>query len=355
MPVSFAPIRVFLVDDSPLALLLLKRMLATSPEIEIVGTARDGKEALSQFEKTRPKVICTDYQMPVMNGLELVKETLAVYPRPILVISSLISARDHAEALPLLAAGAVDVFPKPTATSPFEQTARDLVRKIKILAGVYVVSRRKPTDWDVKPSVEAGATKIASVLPSARPLKIVAIGASTGGPQVLQTILSALPAQFPCPILCVQHISTGFLEGLVKWLDDHSRLRVKIAQNGEIAQNGTVYFPPENRHLEINEQGQIKASDQPSVDGHKPSVTVTFESVAKNYRRYGMAILLTGMGSDGAGGLHEVHQVGGLTVAQNEESCIVFGMPRQAIERGAAQVILPPAEIAQYLIQAAKS
>ncbi len=356
------PIRVFLVDDSPLALVLLKRMLATSPDIEVVGTARNGREALAAFERTKPQVICTDYHMPDMDGLALIQETMAVFPRPILVISSTIDPAERHKAFPLLAAGAVDVSAKPDANTPFEQAAAELVQKIKLLSGVMVFTRRSP-------NAAAGAVSSGTIVsrapfpapaPAAPPvlqarkanlIRMVAVGASTGGPQALQTIFSGLPARFSCPIVCVQHISLGFLSGLVEWLDAQCRLRVKIAANGEVAVPGTIYFAQENTHLEFDGQGRLIYALSPPVDGHKPSVTATFESVARHYRHSALGVLLTGMGSDGASGLESIMRAGGTTLAQDKASCVVFGMPQQAILRGAAHFIQSPDEITRSLIR----
>lgn len=354
MIVPFSPIRVFLVDDSPLALALLKRMLETSKDIEIVGTARNGREALAMFPGTKPKVILTDYQMPVMDGLALVRETMVVYPRPILVVSSLVTDSDHTDALPLLAAGAVDVFPKPSGADPFEATAQKLVHKVKLLAGVFVVSRRPGPHAPVSPlsrsslPVPAATNSAATSPPPSRLLagtRIVAIGASTGGPQTISSILSPLPVNFPCPIVCVQHISLGFLQGLVGWLDQQCKLKVKIAETGERAVSGTVYFPPENAHLEVLPGGLLNIARTPPVGGHRPAVEVLFASVAKSYGRNALSILLTGMGADGAQGLLAVSRAGGITIAQSEASCVVFGMPKQAIDLGAAGYVLSPEEI----------
>lgn len=359
------PIRVFLVDDSPLALVMLKRLLATSPDIEIVGTARDGREALAAFKRAMPDVICTDYHMPNMDGLALIQETMAVFPRPILVISSTIKPDERHNAFPLLAAGAVDLFPKPCADTPFEQAAAELTQKIKLLSGIMVISRRASTSNAVargavteRPSAEARSGDTTSdaapevVLPHKTGLvRMIAVGASTGGPQVLQTIFTGLPADFPCPILCVQHISQGFLNGLVEWLALQCRVRVKIAEDNEIAVPGTVYFAPENTHLETNGRGRLIYAPAAPVDGHKPSITVTFESLAQHYRHSALGVLLTGMGSDGASGLDSIRRAGGTTLAQDEATCVVFGMPKQAIARGAAQFVLPPAEITTSLIR----
>ena len=378
------PIRVFLVDDSPLALVMLKRMIATSPSLEVVGTAHSGREALEQFERTRPEVICTDYLMPDMDGLALIQRTMEVFPRPILVISSTVDPAERHKAFPLLAAGAVDVVTKPSGAESFEQSAAELVQKIKLVSGVAVISRRAPNAGMAKtdlaktvfkstdvarpplttPSRAAvregdSAAKIQSdpLTPCRFPIRqnnlirLVAVGASTGGPQVLQSIFSSLPANFACPILCVQHISPGFLRGLVEWLASQCRLQIKIASNGELALPGTVYFPTENTHLEVDRQGHLVTSHAPPVDGHRPSATATFESVARCYGHSALGVLLTGMGSDGASGLESIARAGGTTLEQDEASSVVFGMPKQAILRGAAQLVLTPTEITRALIR----
>jgi two-component system chemotaxis response regulator CheB len=185
---------------------------------------------------------------------------------------------------------------------------------------------------------------------SFRGVKIVAIGASTGGPQALHTILSQLPPKFPVPVVCVQHISEGFLKGLVDWLGSECHLPVKIAPAGERPQPGIIYFPPEQKHLEFDNQGRFLYSSMGPVSGHRPSVTVTFNAVAKCYRRAALGILLTGMGRDGADGMLELFKQGGITIAQNEASSVVFGMPREAIALSAAQYILPITEIAPMLL-----
>lgn len=178
----------------------------------------------------------------------------------------------------------------------------------------------------------------------------MAIGASTGGPQALYTILKQLPANFPVPILCVQHISEGFLQGLVDWLAAECFLRVTIAQPGEFPKPGTVYFAPERQHLQLDTQGRLTTVSTPAVSGHRPSVTALFQAVATCYPRSAVGILLTGMGRDGADGLQAIAQAGGTTIAQDEQTCVVFGMPKEAIALGAAQHILAIGEIAPMLL-----
>jgi two-component system chemotaxis response regulator CheB len=341
-----APIRVLLVDDSPLALTILQRMLAASPEIQVVGTARNGREALALIPQLQPAVICTDLHMPVMDGLELTREVMLRYPRPMLVVSVSVQQDDTTNIFRLLEAGAVDVCPKPRSglVTDDAHVTQELIGKIKILSGVVVF--RKHRCASLTP-VSPGHAQPAVIGPAA--VRMVAIGASTGGPQALQTILTELPPDFPVPILCVQHISEGFLQGLVDWLASQCRLKVKIAQPGELALPGTIYFPQERTHLQIDDNGRLMSSLAPPLEGHRPSVTLTFQSMARSYGSAAVGILLTGMGRDGAEGMRAIAQVAGITIAQDEESCAVFGMPKQAIDLGAAQYILPLHEIARAL------
>jgi two-component system chemotaxis response regulator CheB len=331
-------IRVLLVDDSPLAITVIKRMLLKSPEIEVVGTAGNGREALNLIPLVTPDIICTDLHMPKMDGLELTKEIMRRRPLPILLVS--ISGRKESHsAFEVLEAGALDIFLKPGADddSEREKAGAELIRKIKILSAVHVFRRNEPgtASW----STEFGLPAELSIVHPKTRLRIIVIGASTGGPQALQTILSSLPANFPLPIVCVQHISEGFLQGLVDWLGSLCGMKVEIAEAGAFPRGGTIYFPREGHHLKIDGQGMFKISSEPPLDGHRPSVTVTMKAVAEYYKDSALGVLLTGMGKDGAEGLLAVKKAGGMTVAQDEESSIVFGMPKQAIELGAASYI----------------
>lgn len=364
-----APIRVFLVEDSPVALTILKRILSNSPDIKLVGTAPNGIIALEQIPLVQPQVICTDLHMPKMDGLELTRRIMAHTPRPILVISASVHAQEDAHnVFELLQAGALDVFPKPSIGSlaDYEPIKQDLIHRIKILSGVKVFTRhasrletananRPLTPLPGKPeTLRSQATSNAPCLTVVAPLaqpKIVAIGGSTGGPQAFHAILKRLPATFPLPVLCVQHISEGFLQGLVDWLAAECALRVQIAQPGETPRPGSVYFAPERKHLQVDTQGRLTTPITAAVSGHRPSVTVLFQSIAACYPHASVGILLTGMGRDGADGLQAMAQAGGITIAQDEQSCVVFGMPKEAIALGAAQHILPIHEIAPMLLQ----
>lgn len=343
------PISVLLVEDSPVALEILDRLLASSPDIKVVGKACNGKEAIDLIPKLQPKVICTDLHMKEMDGLELTKQVMANHPRPILVVSTSVQKENTNTIFELLQAGAVDVFPKPNTglASDYEQVKRDLINKIKILSGVTVFTKRQT------PPVKSPSSVNNFVFPTntTRTIRAVAIGASTGGPQALHKIIAQLPANLPVPVICTQHISKGFLQGLVDWLDSECKVKVKIAQVGEIPTPGTVYFAPDDNHLEIDTQGKFIYGSPLPVDGHCPSVTVSFRSVAKFYGRAAMSILLTGMGKDGAAGMQAVAQAGGITIAQDEKTCVVFGMPSEAISLGVAKHVLPIQDIAPLLLK----
>jgi two-component system chemotaxis response regulator CheB len=342
-------IKVLLVDDSPLALTILKRMLAKAPEIEVVGTAVNGREALLRIPQLRPDVICTDLHMPVMDGLELTKEVMARHPLPILLVS--VSAQaGSVNAFNVIEAGAIDLVLKPRADLELddERVALELVTKIKILAGVHVFGRAR-ADAAAKPGRPERGTVRAMRLPQAA-VRIIVIGASTGGPHALQVILTRLPASFPVPIICIQHISTGFLQGLVEWLDPQCRMKVEVAKAGAAPRAGTIYFAEEESHLRMDAGGKFLLTAEPPHGDHRPSVDVTMKAIAAHYGNAACGVLLTGMGKDGAEGLLAIRMAGGMTIAQDEATSIVFGMPKQAIALDAAGYIAPLNEIGPMIV-----
>lgn len=337
-------IRVLLVDDSPMALHILQRLLSLSPDIQVAGTAADGVEALELLPALNPDVICTDLHMSGMDGLELTRAVMNRYPRPILVVSVSVEP-DSPNVFRLLEAGAVDVYPKPRAIldADHEKLARELAKKIRILAGVHV-HRRVETAPRAPPPLPPPF----SLSPPA-PVRMVAIAASTGGPQAFREILSHLPPAFPAPVVCVQHIGGDFLTGMLTWLAEVCPLSVRKAAQGEIPQAGTVYFAPEDAHLEFDERGRFALSDAPPCDGHRPSATVTLRAAARRFASGAVGVLLTGMGRDGAEGMADIAAAGGITIAQDEASSVVYGMPREAVALGAAQQVLPLEQIAPAL------
>lgn len=337
-------IKVLLVDDSPLALAVLKRMLAVSAEIEVVGTALDGKEALELIPRLDPQVICVDIHMPGMDGIELTREVMARYPRPILVISVSVTHAGSVNVFKMLEMGAVDVFPKPKGEEEIVGTAPELVQKIKILAGVRIIGRlRQGAPKAAPPRIELKTNP-----------QLIVIGASTGGPQALLEVFKGLPADFKLPIVCVQHISKGFLDQMIEWLAKGSKLKMKVARDQESPQEGVVYFPPEDKQLKFDPEGRFVVSDEPAYEGHRPSVTVTMRSAAKCFGDMAVGVLLTGMGNDGAEGISEIARAGGMTIAQDEASSVVFGMPKQAIELKAVRHIVALENVAEALTQIQK-
>lgn len=335
-------IRVLLVDDSLLTLTILKRMLARAPEIQVVGTATNGKEALDRIPVLRPDVICTDLRMPMMDGLELTKAVMQKFPRPILVLSVSVQKEQTANIFKVLEAGAIDVMAKPLGNVEMDWglDAEKLVSKIKILAGVVAIRRRGK---EPEPP--------ANIPPPTTLPRIIGIGASTGGPQAFQEILSHLPASFPVPLVCVQHISDEFMAGMVEWLAPQCGLRVTSAATGIEPQPGTAYFPAPGLHLIVNGEGRLGCSNAPPYGGHRPSISLTFNSLARHYGNSAVGVLLTGMGRDGVEGMRAIAQAGGTTIAQDEETSLVFGMPKEAIAANAARHVLPLAEIAPALLK----
>lgn len=356
-------IRVMLVDDSLVALTILKKMLNESPDVEVVGTAANGMEALEMIPRVNPNVICTDLHMPRMDGLKLTREVMQRHPLPILVVSVSVQDGDDENIFQLLEAGAIDVFPKPRGGldgAMDRGLTRELLTKVKILSGVVPIRRHRR-------GVPASAISAPQAAPAPRlggaPCpKMLVIGASTGGPQAIMEILSELPADLPMPIICVQHISIGFLTEMVEWLNKHTPLQVCIAREGETPVAGRVYFPPEENHLLFDEHRRFLASRDgvheffmESAPWHCPSVDVTFHSAVMAYGREAMGVLLTGMGRDGAEGMAAMARAGCITVAQDEESCVVFGMPQQAIALGAARHVLPLSRIPLFIKESAQT
>jgi two-component system chemotaxis response regulator CheB len=341
-------IRTLLIDDSPMVLHILQRMLSRFPEIQVVGTAANGREALDLLPALNPDVICVDLHMPIMDGLEFTREAMNSYPRPILVVSVSVEPGSP-NIFRLLEAGAVDILPKPRDIlgANLDKLANELVSKIRILSGVRVFRRHN----NASVATPAAMARPPVSLPRPQTLpRMVVIGASTGGPQALREILGSLHANFPLPVVCVQHIGSSFLSEMVMWLAEICPLPVRKAAHGEAPQAGIIYFAPEDVHLELdNDGGRFVLSLAAPIDGHRPSVTVTMRAAARCFGAGAVGVLLTGMGRDGADGMADIAEAGGITIAQDEASSTVYGMPKQAVELGAVQHILPLEQIAPVL------
>ncbi|MBF0159288.1 MAG: chemotaxis-specific protein-glutamate methyltransferase CheB [Magnetococcales bacterium] len=351
-------IRVLLVDDSPVALAVLSRMIQQIDGVTVAGTALGGAEALELIPKLQPHVVCTDLHMPNINGLMLVRAIMARHPLPILVIS--ISVQHHGDDIhifQLLDAGAVDVFPKPKGglQDINQSLVHQLAEKIRVLASVIPGQKRlrkapqQPVlqpeySWQQPATAQPAMLSAAAMLQTVHDLRarprLVAIGASTGGPQALKTLFARLPGDWSLPILCVQHISHGFLSEFMQWLSRDTALSIRVATPGHRPRGGCIYFAPERSHLTVDNEGCFVIPQQREQTEYHPSIDQLFHSVARCHGQYGAGILLTGMGSDGAEGLLAMAQRGALTVAQDQDSCVVFDLPRQAIERQACRYVL---------------
>ncbi|MGB5960912.1 MAG: chemotaxis protein CheB [Coleofasciculaceae cyanobacterium] len=340
--------KVVLVEDSPVALEILQRLLNSSPEVDVVGVARDGIEGLEVITRTRPDVICTDLLMENMDGLELTKRVMAADPRPILVISNFVRKTDVDNVFRLLQAGAADVFPKPMTDSPtdYEKLRNALVTKIKVLSNMKVSQRRQQLPTTTPKSANPGRFSAQGIMTNVSRLKIITIGASTGALPAIQKILSQLPSNFPLPIICTVHVSQGVLSGLVNWLSAECALTAKIAEVGEFPLPGVVYFAPDKYNLELDSNGKFLYTNCPTDSKHCPSITVTFQSLARCYGKATAGILLTGIGRDGAEGLSSIASAGGLTIGQDG----AFGMVKEAIALNAVQQLLAIEQIAPFLL-----
>ncbi|PMB01245.1 chemotaxis response regulator protein-glutamate methylesterase [Fischerella thermalis CCMEE 5268] len=350
--------KVVLVEDSPIALEILQQLLKSSPEVDLVGTARDGVEGLEVISRTQPDVVCTDLFMENMDGLELTQRVMAESPRPILVISNFVGKKDVENIFRLLQAGALDVFPKPITGSPtdYAKVRDELITKIRILASMKVDANPQKLSAAIESSTSSSflgtnpqVTNIASSV------QVIAIGASTSSLQTIQKILKQLPQNFSLPIICTLHISGGSLPELVNWLRCECHLKVKIAELGETPTPRTVYFAPENSHLELDVQGKFTYVRATVTEKYCPSITVMFKSLAKYYGRAIAAVLLSGLGSDGAEGLQAISQAGGITIAQHETGGGLFGMVKQANSLNAVQHMLGIEEITPFLLQIVSS
>lgn len=342
-----SPVRVLVVDDSALMRKLIPQVLATDSSIQVVGTAMDGIFGLKKIEELRPQVITLDLEMPGMGGLEMLKEIMRTHRVPVIVVSSH-STQGASVTLKALSMGAFDFVAKPTdVPARMPEIAHELIAKIKAAAqsrGIRVAS----PEW---PAITAHDK--AAPTANTQPTRVIAIGVSTGGPQALQYLLPQLPKDFPASILIVQHMPEGFTEMFARRLDDICAIRVKEAQSGDLLLPGRALVCPGSRHLKVKRmaRGPVAVlSDEPRVNGHRPSVDVLFESVAEEFGENSIAVLMTGMGEDGAHGLGMVKTAGGLTIAQNEESCVVYGMPKAAIERGYAMRVVALEALANTLM-----
>ena len=339
-------IRVLVVDDSSFLRRAVLRMFAGSPDIRIVDVARDGEMALALIGQIRPDVVTLDVKMPGMDGLSVLARIMAEFPTPVIMLSSL-TGKGGEHTLKALELGAVDFVDKASAGGPMDISglAKELTEKIMVAARVNLVTLQK------RGTAEPPNLPEPSV-PMGRGTELVVVGASTGGPQALQTILTAIHANFSCPILVVQHMPVGFTTSLAERLDRISALTVKEGEDGEQPQAGHVYLAPAGKHMKVRRSGnelRIRLDMIPELSPHRPAVDVLFQSAAAASGDKCLALILTGMGRDGAVGALEIKKAGGRIVVESEETAIVYGMPKAVVESVDVDGKIPLYRVAESL------
>jgi two-component system chemotaxis response regulator CheB len=340
-------IRTLIVDDSKVIQEFLAHLLSSDPDIQVVGVANSGLEAIELTKIKKPDVITMDIHMPGMDGYEATRTIMETLPTPIVIVSGSLKIKEVANTFRYLEAGALAVVLRPPGFGhpQFATSRKELIQTVKLMSEVKVVrlfprSRKEPVKhFGIVQTFEKDIKRI----------QVIAVGASTGGPMALQIILSRLPVDLPIPVLIVQHIAKGFLKGFLEWLSATSGIKLKIGEDGETILPGFGYIAPDNFHMGISRGSKIKLSNQPSENGLRPSVSYLFRSVAQTFGPNALGVLLTGMGKDGADELKTMKDKGALTLVQNEESSVVFGMPGEALRIGAADNALSLERIAEIM------
>jgi two-component system chemotaxis response regulator CheB len=333
-------VRVLIVEDSPVVREFLVHILQGDPGVDIVGTAADGREALQAVRDLRPDVVTMDVHMPGMDGLQATRHLMHESPVPVVIVSG--TLKDQVDAtFHALEAGALAFVPKPVGLGDprHARESADLVRTVKLMSEVKVVRRRAPGD---RLAGERAEEPLAAV-------RVVGIGASTGGPVAIQALLDRLLPGLPVPVLVVQHIAEGFLDGFLQWLNRTSPNPVQLAVHAQTALPGRIYVAPDGAHLGIDRNLRIVLSDGPPEAGVRPSVSHLFRSIHRTCGGAAAAVLLSGMGRDGANELLQLKRSGAHTFVQDQASCVVHGMPGAALKLDAARYIMAPAEIGAVL------
>lgn len=341
-------VRVVIVEDSLTVRSRLAEILQSDPEIELVGQAADGKRALELCEQLRPDIITMDMMLPLMTGLAATEYIMAHWPTPILIVSASVNRGELFRTYDALAAGAVDVLDKPTGNEPDGQWEKNFLSTVKLVSRIKVIThpRARLRSMTAAPSLPPEPGLRTAPLSSEGKYEVVAIGASTGGPGAIVEVLRGLPADFQLPILLVLHINEPFGSAFADWLDAQTARRVSHAIDGQPLTDaiGRVVMAPGHSHLVVK-NGRLRLTKDAERHSCRPSVDVLFESVAREFGARAGACLLTGMGRDGAQGLLDIRKSGGVTIAQDEATSVIYGMPREALLLGAAQHVLPIGQI----------
>lgn len=345
-------IKVLVVDDSAVVRQHLKHLYEADGTMKVCGLAVNGREAVEMASGLKPDVISMDINMPVMNGMEATRLIMETTPIPIVIVSASYQKNDVEKSFLAIEAGAVAILGKPGGDSSAigMTTNQDLLETIRLMSEIKVVRRWSRHNAAKRPAPEPAAISVSG----GHKIDIVAIGASTGGPPVIQTILAGLDSSFPAPVLIVQHIAKGFIGGLVDWLSQTTGMRVSIAQHNERAVAGRVYLAPDGMHLGIDGSSRIILSTAEPENGVRPSVSYLFRSAIYAFGKNTAGVLLTGMGKDGADELLAMHDAGGVTIAQDMETSVVFGMPGEAVRLGAADHVIAPDLIPSVLSRIAR-
>jgi two-component system chemotaxis response regulator CheB len=341
-------IKVLIVEDSQVVREFLTYVLSSDPDIQVIGTASNGEEAIRAVRDKRPDIVTMDINMPKMDGFEATRIIMETTPIPIVIVSASWDPRELEKTFQAMEAGALAAVRKPVGVAhpDYKDQAKELIQTIKLMSEVKVVRRHSRIKHGK--GISAGLA-VKDLIPLTTDVKIVAIGASTGGPPVIETILSRLSKDSCAPLLIVQHIAPGFVQGFADWLANSCRIPVRIATRHEFPLPGHAYIAPDGVHMGMDTSGRIVFEGSEPENGLRPAVSYLFRSVAKVFGKNIVGVLLTGMGKDGAYELKMMKEKGAITIAQDEESCVVYGMPGEAVNLNAATYVLSPPKIAELL------
>jgi two-component system, chemotaxis family, protein-glutamate methylesterase/glutaminase len=337
------PIRVLVVDDSAFMRFTITKHLGDHPEIQVIGTARDGNEALEMIPKLNPDVVTMDVEMPHLDGLSTLREVMTRFPRPVVMFSSL-TAEGTSETVQALTIGAVDFIAKPSNKANIQAVMDEAAQKIVKAASSKVFNLPKssrPIELAPKPTVTS-AKSVRALTPSD---KVLIIGSSTGGPRALNAVVPELPANLNAAVVIVQHMPVGFTRSLADRLDSVSKIKVKEAEPGDKLEVGKALLAPGGFHMVFDRNGLVTLNQNPPVHGVRPAIDVAMTSIVPLHGKSIVGVILTGMGSDGTTGCQLIHGAGGYVIAEDESTCVVWGMPRSVYESGVADEIKPLQDI----------
>lgn len=348
-PVAVPPVRVLVVDDSAFMRFTISRHLNETPGIVVVGSARDGREALNLIPELQPDVITLDVEMPRLDGLSTLREIMVKFPRPVIMLSSL-TTEGAVETVQALTLGAVDFVAKPAFKANIDSILGEVADKVLRASKAKVWGLSKAISTPLRP--QTTEKKVRSLLQHE---KVVVIGSSTGGPRALNTVIPQLPSNLPAAVVIVQHMPAGFTRSLAERLDAASKVSVKEAEPGDELAAGRCLMAPGGFHLLLDTQGKFTLNQNPPVHGVRPAVDVTMLSITQRYKERVVGVVLTGMGSDGTNGAGLVHGSGGWVIAEAEQTCVVWGMPRSVTEAGFADEVVPLPKIADAIVRAVET